>query len=128
MTKGVMVRGYISRGNILHKGNHIIGTGYQNTMEMEKEKRIKAFRFPLDKTSTPFVEIDQVVVEYIRGRSDRCVQEVYKDLVKEDENGIAVIFPFWKLSNLAGSNIMNAEECNKSLQVVREWIRNFLET
>ena len=53
MTKGIMVRGYISRGNIFHRNNQFIGTGYQNALH--KEKEVGAFRFQLDETSTPFV-------------------------------------------------------------------------
>ena len=50
MTKGVMVRGYITRGNIYHRGGQFIGSGYQNAWRMEKN--VKAFRLPLDPTST----------------------------------------------------------------------------
>ena len=73
------------------------------------------------------MEIDPVVVKYIKEETDRCVHEVFKTLAREDENEIAVIFPFWKLSNLAGGNIMDAEECRRSLNVIREWIKDFME-
>lgn len=125
MAKGIMVRGYVSRGNIFHRNNQFIGTGYQNALR--KEKEVGAFRFPLDETSTPFVEIDPVVVKYIKEETDQCVQDVFNGLSREDENGIAVIFPFQRLSDLAGGNIMDEEECKKNLSVIRGWINDFLE-
>ena len=117
MTKGIMVRGYITRGNTYHRGNQIIGTGYQNAFQMEK--KVKAFRIPLDETSTPFVEIDKCVVNYVKDETDQCVREVFRRLTKEDENGIAVVFPFQRLSDLAGQNIIDAETCRKSLRTIR---------
>lgn len=125
MTKGIMVRGYISRGNVFHKDNQFIGTGYQDALR--KEKRVQAFRFPADKTSTPFVEIDPVVVSYVKEETDRCVREVFGRLAKEDDNGITAICPFHRLSGVAGENIMDAEECRRSLDVVRRWINDFME-
>ena len=125
MTKGIMVRGFITRGNIYHRDNQIIGTGYQNAFRMEK--KVKAFRLPLDEASTPFVEIDKCVVNYVKEETDQCVREVFGRLAKEDENGIAVIFPFQRLSDLAGQNIMDVETCRKSLRTIRTWITDFLE-
>ena len=120
-----MVRGYITRGNIYHRGNQIIGTGYQNAFRMEKN--IKAFCLPLDEASTPFVEIDECVTNYVKHETDQCVREIFGRLTKEDEDGIAVIFPFQRLSDLAGQNIMDVETCRRSLRTIRKWITDFLE-
>jgi len=73
------------------------------------------------------VEIDADVVKYIKEETDQCVRDVFKRLTKEDDNGIAVVFPFYKLSNLAGQNIGDEEKCRESLKVVRKWIADFLE-
>ena len=124
MTKGIMLRGYITRGNIYHKGNQIIGTGYQSAFDMER--KVSAFRLPFDSTSTPFVEIDKSVIAYVSDETDQCVREVFGRLTKEDENGIVVIFPFQRLSDLAGQSIMNAEACKESLCTIRKWITDFL--
>lgn len=125
MTKGVMVRGYICRGNIFHTGNQFVGTGYQAAHK--KEGEVRAFRLPLDKTSTPFVEIDPVVVNYIKNKTCQCVLNMFGRISKEDEHGITVIDPFRRLSFLAGQNVTNTEECVKSLNVIRKWIENFAE-
>ena len=45
MTKGIMLRGYITRGNLHHRGNQIIGTGYQSAFQMEKVSRRFDFRW-----------------------------------------------------------------------------------
>ena len=125
MTKGFMLRGYVTRGNIHHRGSQFIGTGYQNAFRMEKE--VKAFRVPLDEGSTPFVELDKSVVDYVKEETDQCVKEVFGRLTKEDADGIAVVFPFQRLSDLAGQNIMNAETCRRSLRTIRRWLTDFLE-
>ena len=125
MTKGIMVRGYVSRGNIFHTTHQFIGTAYQTVQK--KEREVKAFRLPLDETFTPFVEIDPAVVNYIRTDTDQCVLEIFGRMSKEDENGITVIDPFQRLSDLVGQNIMNAEEYKKSSSIVREWIKHFME-
>ena len=85
LTKGAMVRGYITRGSIYHRDNQFIGTGYQRALEMENE--VCAFRMPQDRASTPFVEIDANVVMYIRDETDQCVREIFKRLAKEDSTG-----------------------------------------
>ncbi len=125
LTRGVMVRGYVTRGAIYHRENQFIGKGYQHAFQ--KEKQVSAFRLSTDSTSTPFVEIDADVVKYIKEETDQCVREIFKRLTKEDDNGIAVVFPFYKLSNLAGQNIGDEEKCRESLKVVRKWIADFLE-
>ena len=125
MTKGIMVRGYVTKGALYHKGNQIVGTGYQNAFEMEKH--VRAFHFPLDKGSTPFVEIDPDVVKYVKEETDQCVREIFKRLTKKDGNEITVVFPFYRLSDLAGQNIVDEEKCRRSLHVIREWIAEYLE-
>ena len=125
LTKGVMVRGYLTRGTIYHKDNQFIGTGYQSALQ--KEKQVSAFRIPTVGTFTPFVEIDAGVVKYVREETDRCVREIFNRLTKKDDNGITVVFPFHGLSNLAGQNIGNEETCRESLELVRKWVTDFLE-
>ena len=124
LKNGTMVRGYVSRGNIFHRDNQFMGTGYQDALR--KEREVKAFRLPLDGTSTPFVEINPVVVKYIKTETDQCVREIFNRLSREDENGITVIYPFQRLSNLVGEDIMDAKNCKESLDVVRGWIKQFI--
>ena len=124
MMKGKMVRGYVTRGNIYHKDNQFIGTGYQHAKS--KEKEVKAFRISPNDGSTPFVELDPVVVNYIRKETDKCVREMFMRMCREDDSGIAVVFPFKKLSGLVGGNLMDMEACRQSLYVVRKWIKDFI--
>ena len=114
MTEGMMARGYITRGNIYHKDNQFIGTGYQKALEKESVY------------STPFVKHDPIVVSYIKGETDECVQTMFRRMCTEYDHGITAVFPFSRLSNLAGGNIMDTESCRKSLSVVRKWINDFI--
>ena len=124
LASGVMVRGYVSRGNIYHKGNQIVGTGYQKLLV--KEREVKAFRFSQDKSATPFVEIAPAVVKYIEEETDGCVKEVFAEICKVDMNGIAAIFAFQFLSNLAAGKINDRGACRNGLGVIRKWITEFL--
>lgn len=125
MTKGIMVRGYISRGSIYHSDHQVIGPGYLEALHREKE--VVAFGLPHDTDSTPFVEIDPAVVSYISRETDACVRVAFKDLSKVDPRGKAVIFPFRQLARIAGENIGNAELCLETMRVGREWIGIFLQ-
>ena len=125
LASGVMLRGYVSRGNIYHKGNQIVGTGYQELLA--KEREVKAFRSSQDKSATPFVEIDPAVVKYVGEETDSCVKEVFAEICTVDMNGIAAVFPFRFLGDLAASNIRNRDACRRGLGVIRKWITDFLE-
>ena len=37
LMKGIMCRGYITRGSIYHVNNQVVGSGYQNAYSMESE-------------------------------------------------------------------------------------------
>ena len=125
MSKGVMVRGYISRGKIYHTDQQVIGPGYLEAFH--KEKKVVAFGLPHDTTSTPFVEIDPAVVNFINAEADSCVRDAFQDMSKVDPQERAVIFPFRQLARIAGQNIMNAELCKESIRVGREWIGIYLQ-
>jgi hypothetical protein len=83
---GIMCRGYIATGNVLHEGNKIIGTGYQYALNME------------EKFGLPFVGIDPKVDEFIEYHTDRCVQKAYSNLVLKNNDFIA-LFPFRDISD-----------------------------
>ncbi len=118
LNKGAMVRGYISRGNIFHQNNQFMGTGYNEVQS--KEKSVRAFRLAQDESSTPFVEIDEIVIDYIRNETDHCVQEMFSKLSRTDASGVAVIYPFQAFTNVAVDSFMNSESGNDSLELVRE--------
>ena len=58
LRKGVMCRGYITKGPVFHTESQIIGSAYQKAYE--NELNVKAFKQTADKRGTPFVEIDPI--------------------------------------------------------------------
>lgn len=91
LQKGIMCRGFITRGNIYHTDKQIIGSGYQNAYS--NEAKVSVFKRTADEIGTPFVAIDHQVSLYVKQCEDRCVREMYSRFVKE-EGDIAALFPF----------------------------------
>lgn len=97
LTKGIMCRGYITRGSIHHTNEpEMIGSGYQQALD--KERKVSAFKTKADEKGTPFVEVDPAVCDYVRDHGDSCVREMFSRLVKEDGIVIA-LFPFQRLQH-----------------------------
>lgn len=92
LKRGLMCRGYITRGSIYHVDNDFVGSGYQEAYEMER--KVAVFN---DKNAPPFVEVSRVVRDFVRDQCDPCVTEMFAMMVKTDENS-AAIFPFKRLS------------------------------
>ena len=127
MTEGMMARGYITRGNIYHKDNQFIGTGYQEALE--KEKDVIAFRFDTSDRSTPFVELDPIVVNYIKEETDECVQTVFRGVCREDDHGITAVFPFSRLSSSARRGVcatwlVRTSWMQKAVEIACAWFVN----
>ena len=120
LMKGVMVRGYLTRGDIFHDENKFIGTGYHQALE--REKKVKAFQGSTNDIGTPFIEIDREVVRYINKCDDRCVQTNF-ELMTKTEGDVTAVFPFQGLSHLNDFH-GDFEKSKKNLEVVRSWIRN----
>lgn len=115
---GLMCRGHIRRGNIYHKGQHFYGSGYQESIKLEKV--VSAFKRHKDEQGTPFVEIDNSVSDYIRRSEDKCVREMFSRLV-EESNDVCAIFPFKRLTQSVGGDFSPAE-WRKHAQVIRKGI------
>ncbi|CCN16703.1 putative uncharacterized protein flags: fragment [Bordetella bronchiseptica MO211] len=96
LTKGVMVRGYITRGLIYHQGSTFMGTGYHTAYQ--KEAGVTAFKKEAGEKGTPFVEVDPSVSSYITEQPDSCVREMFSRFVKRDGD-MTVLFPFKNLSH-----------------------------
>jgi hypothetical protein len=96
MTKGVLVRGYITRGNIIHRDGRLLGSGYQDAYA--RETGIVAFRMEADEKGTPFVEVDPVVTSYVAGQSDGCVKEMFSRMVESD-GSVTALYPFKRLTH-----------------------------
>ena len=56
LSKGIMCRGYITKGKAYHTDEQIIGSGYQNAYF--NESNVSAFKREANERGTPFVEID----------------------------------------------------------------------
>jgi hypothetical protein len=96
LVRGIMCRGYITRGSIFHTAEHCIGTGQQRAIEYEKT--VSAFKGRADESGTPFVEVDSNVCDYINSCEDWCVKEMFSRFVKSD-GAVRALFPFQKLAH-----------------------------
>jgi hypothetical protein len=96
LIKGIMCRGYITRGLVYHTDAQIIGSGYQEAYR--NEAQVTAFKRKADERGTPFVEVDPVVCDYVRDHGDSCVKEMFSRYVKEDAK-VTALFPFQRLEH-----------------------------
>jgi len=96
MLEGILCRGFITRGKVFHTENQVIGSGYIEAYV--GESAVTAFKRDADERGTPFIEIDQKVIEYIKMDTDDCVKKMYKRYVKND-SVVTAIFPFESLSH-----------------------------
>jgi hypothetical protein len=96
MHKGVMCRGYITRGSIYHTPMQFVGSGYQEAYS--KESQVSAFKRNADERGTPFVEIDSIVCEYVKNCGDDCVKRMFSRFVKT-EGPATALFPFQTLQH-----------------------------
>jgi len=102
LTKGIMCRGSIKRGQIYHTQHRQIGTGLSDAVD--REKRVSIFKLDSDERGTPFIEIDKAVIQYVDHQSDDCVKEMFSRMVRR-EGDVGAIFPFQRLDhqlNLGG--------------------------
>ena len=129
LTKGIMCRGYITRGSLYHTDTQIIGTGYQEAYR--KESLVTAFKREADERGTPFVEVDPVVCDYVRDHGDKCVKEMFSRFIKEDGT-VTALFPFQRLQHsfIIGDWLghkFDPEEERQSNKNLRSMIENMKE-
>lgn len=96
LRRGVLVRGYLTRGSIFHEGNRFIGSGYQSAFARESD--VSFFKGEADERGTPFIEIDASVVNYVQSEGDSCTHTMFDRLAKNDGD-VWAIFPFQKLQH-----------------------------
>ena len=96
LEKGIMCRGYITKGSIYHTDSQFIGSGYFEACS--KEKKVKIFKREIDKEGTPFVELDPAVCKFVNDCGDSCVKKMFSRFVKDDGE-ILALFPFQRLSH-----------------------------
>jgi hypothetical protein len=120
LRRGLMCRGHIRRGNILHEGQRFMGTGYQQAIEREKD--VMAFKRYEDERGTPFVEVDSSVINYIHDFGDECVRKILPRFVEESTD-VCALFPFNRLTDTfdIGSNF-DVDAKKKEVQLIRSSI------
>jgi hypothetical protein len=117
LLKGILCRGYITKGLIYHTDKQFIGSGYQNALAGEKE--VSFFSCSDDFKGTPFVEVDLTVSSYINTETDSNVKKVFYDSVKTVDNSTA-IFPFQRFRHVFSiSETYNLDEEKQANQNVR---------
>ncbi len=114
LMKGIMCRGYITRGSVFHNGSQVIGSGYQNAYA--KESGVTAFKLEANERGTPFVEVDSTVCEYIKGSTDDCVRKMFSRMTKT-EDGLTALFPFQRLSHSFVIGGYGQEEFNPDKEI-----------
>ena len=123
LSKGIMCRGYIKRGQIYHTLEQQIGTGFSDVVTLEQQ--VSIFKNDADERGTPFIEVDADVVQYIEQQPDRCVKEMFSRMTKSEDD-LTAIFPFQRLYyhyTMRGfSEPFNPEKERESLNIVRCWI------
>jgi len=123
LANGLLCRGYITCGLILHTTDNVIGTGYQRAIAGEKD--VTAFKTEADERGTPYVEVDRLVCDYAKTHGDECTKKMFGRFTKDTGEGVA-LFPFKRLAiqfGIGGSfPPFNAQEQLDSNENVRKWI------
>jgi hypothetical protein len=125
--KGIMCRGFITRGKIYHTAEHLVGSGYQRAYH--NERNVSAFKQEANERGTPFVEVDGIVSQYVDKSSDNCVKMMFSRFVKRDGD-LTALFPFQALSHsfmVSGARPFNAEAELRANENLRRRIRTLKE-
>lgn len=126
MNLGFMCRGYVTKGTVYHANGQIVGSGYMDASE--KEKQVSIFRQTADERGTPFIEVDSELVQYIESQPDDCVKTIFSRITKTD-GSLTALFPFKRLNHsfiIAGfGKTFDPEKERKSVKTVRNWILDY---
>lgn len=88
---GVQCRGAIKKGQVYHQPDQVVGVAYQQAVTGEKTTRV--LRADEAEVGTPFIELDEAVVAYIRDETDECVRDMVGRVTISDGEYTA-IYPF----------------------------------
>jgi hypothetical protein len=106
----------------------VIGPGYQHTYAAESV--VTAFSRRVDEVGTPFIEIDEDIVEYVANQPDSCVKMMFDRLTKFDGSKVA-LYPFKRLNHsfLIGgiSGPFDPDVHLRSVKNIRGWIAGMKE-
>lgn len=127
MSMGHLCRGYVTRGRIFHQDGQFFGSGYVNAYA--GESRVSVFRTHEAEQGTPFIELDESVVDYVRDESDDCVRLIFGRLTETDGRHHG-IFPFRNLLNIPDFAVNTEEDrvrFNKGVLRMIETIEGMLD-
>lgn len=110
---GVMCRGYITTGLIYHTESNLFGTGYQKVYKYEDDGNVKVFSRTGNDNSTPFVEIDREICNYVKECGDQNVLKHFTRMVR-DNGKEAALFPFKFLAGGYIVGLKSNEEIEQS--------------
>lgn len=91
LEKGVLCRGYITKGNIYHEGSQFIGQAYNEAYI--NESKVSFMKEENEKKAPPFVEINSTICEYVEKETDEVVRMMFHRFTRT-EDGLTAIFPF----------------------------------
>jgi hypothetical protein len=123
LNKNALCRGYITLGPIHHSDEQFIGTGYMRAYRAESE--VAFLRRDAEEGGTPFIQIDQTLVRYIRDETDDPVREMFARMTHSDGEYTAV-YPFNALASSptaiigGGHDLLTFREFLRSTIMVRE--------
>ncbi|HEX5261888.1 MAG TPA: hypothetical protein VFW13_00060 [Phenylobacterium sp.] len=95
LAKNALCRGYVTMGSIHHAHGQFIGTGYMHAYRAERD--VAFLRADASEGGTPFIQIDQSVLDYVRDETDSCVRMMFERVTRSD-GGYTAIYPFKALA------------------------------
>ncbi len=115
MKKGIMCRGYIDKGTIYHEEDYFFGTGFHRVCK--KELTADAFKKYEEERNTPYVKLDERVLDDLDNCSDQCAKKIANRFIKRIENE-AVISP-WKIFELLMNGMAFNEEAAEGIRAIQ---------
>lgn len=105
-----------------------MGSGFHKAYSMETA--VTAFNKEADERGTPYVEIDPIVVDYVREHGDWRVKEMFGRFIAND-GGVSAIFPFKRLVHSyfiggVGVSKLDPEKEKRNNDQLRRGIRHCL--
>jgi hypothetical protein len=129
LRKGILCRGYITRGTIYHSDSQVLGSGYQAAYE--RERTVSAFATASNDSGTPFVEVDPLVCDYIDTHGDDCVRTMFARMTKSEDD-LTALFPFQSIGHgfIIDSNFRAAKEmaANEAVRTGINLLKNRITT
>ena len=128
LRKGLMCRGYIKRGLIYHTNDYCVGSGLGDVVE--GEKKVSIFKTEDGEHGTPFIEIDENILEYVNNETpDADVKKAFSDFTRteksDDDVVVAAIFPFKRLDPgrfIPWVEKPDSDNAHEIIATVRNWI------